>query len=265
MMAKSSAQLGLNENDESNDLQLLGEKPRQFLYSEGIYSGNDLLRISTGDLGINYKKWREKNGLKELKSPGGGSSISGWKNIIRTAKGIKKGSVSAKLIPLPRRVQLSCTTGAKTVVKQEIPTQVTPQLVSFEEQQQDFFDEEIPKMAVVSSFVSAESNDKAPSKGEQVDVGEQAANMTTQGQTTHDDMSRFRATLLHPMDSTKELCDVRAQCDSRGSIKPDHTHSKSKLQTRVLMNELEQEKGMLDIVLSLYSVSKFIKDFKNFI
>ena len=26
------------------------------------------------------------------------------------------------------------------------------------------------------------------------------------------------------------------------------------------MNELEQEKGMLDIVLSLYSVSKFIKD-----
>ena len=68
-----------------------------------------------------------------------------------------------------------------------------------------------PKMAVVSSFVSAESNDKAPSKGEQVDVGEQAANMTTQGQTTHDDMSRFRATLLPPMDSTKELCDVSLQ------------------------------------------------------
>ena len=58
---------------------------------------------------------------------------------------------------------------------------------------------------------------------------------------------------------------VRAQCDSRGSIKPDHTHSKSKLQTRELMNELEQEKGMLEMVLSLYSVSKFIKDFKNFI
>ena len=87
MISNTTSSLG--EEDKCNDLQLLGEKARQFLYSEGIYSGNDLLRISTGDLGINYKKWHEKNGLKELKSPGGGSSISGWKNIIRTAKGIR--------------------------------------------------------------------------------------------------------------------------------------------------------------------------------
>ena len=141
-MAESSA-LGLNESDENHDLQLLGERPRQFLYSQGIYSGEDLLRIRTGDLGINYKIWREKNGLKELKSPGGASSISGWKNIIRTARGIKKGSISTR--PLPRRVPLCrpSMTAKAIVAKQEMPHQVTPPIMPLSEQAGEFFDQPI--------------------------------------------------------------------------------------------------------------------------
>ena len=89
-MAESSSLLGLNANAEDNDLYLLGENPRAFLISEGIYTGEKLLVVKTGALGVKYKAWREKNGFKSLKSPGGASSISGWKNIIKTAKGIKK-------------------------------------------------------------------------------------------------------------------------------------------------------------------------------
>lgn len=68
------------------DLYLLGEKPRGFLATQGIYDGDALLKTKTGELGCHYAAWRADKGLKPLKSPGGASSISGWKNVIKTAR-----------------------------------------------------------------------------------------------------------------------------------------------------------------------------------
>mmetsp|Transcript_17208 Transcript_17208/g.25602 ORF Transcript_17208/g.25602 Transcript_17208/m.25602 type:complete len:324 (-) Transcript_17208:190-1161(-) len=77
------------------ELYLLGDKPREFLATQGIYDGDALLKTKTGELGCHYAAWRAGKGLKPLKSPGGASSISGWKNVVKTsrktARGVKAG------------------------------------------------------------------------------------------------------------------------------------------------------------------------------
>ena len=134
MMAESSA-FGLS--NDGQDLYLLGEKAREFLISQGIYRGDDLLSVKTGDLGEKYKAWREKKGYKKLKSPGGASSISGWKNVIRTAKGIKKTpSNSRRRRRSVTKFSTNKTSNTIKIVekKKVMPTLVTPPFVVGNEQ-----------------------------------------------------------------------------------------------------------------------------------